>query len=182
LLGATAFYLQGGDRFGEYSADTVLEKASLTQQDLVRDQYGDNKFDIGSFEPTIQGILPKIPIAINAGLYRPYLWESGSPTMFFSGLENTYLLFWSLVLLYRNKVLGIFTRIFSYPLFVFCLSFSLFLAFSIGLTAGNFGAMVRYKIPMLPFFTSMIVVLSFMKLAPKKNKNGPIVESGKTKR
>ncbi|MFZ4061600.1 MAG: hypothetical protein ACOYK5_10285 [Bacteroidia bacterium] len=182
LLGATAFYLKGGERFGEYSADTVLEKASLTQQDLVRDQYGDNKFDIGSFDPTIQGILPKIPIAINAGLYRPYLWESGSPTMFFSGLENTYLLFWSLVLLYRNKVLGIFTRIFSYPLFVFCLSFSLFLAFSIGLTAGNFGAMVRYKIPMLPFFTSMIVVLSFMKLAPKKNKSGPIVEGGKTKR
>jgi hypothetical protein len=182
LLGATAFYLRSGDRFGEYSADTILEKASLTQQDLVRDQYGDNKFDIGAFEPTIQGILPKIPIAINAGLYRPYLWESGSPTMFFSGLENTYLLFWSLVLLYRNKVLGIFTRVFSYPLFVFCLSFSLFLAFSIGLTAGNFGAMVRYKIPMLPFFASMIVVLSFIKIAPKKNKIGPIVEGGKTKR
>jgi len=91
-------------------------------------------------------------------------------------------LFWTVVLLYRSKVGGFFVRIFQYPLFIFCLSFSLFLAFSIGLTAGNFGALVRYKIPMLPFFTSMIVVLSFMKLAPKKNKNGPIVESGKTKR
>jgi hypothetical protein len=50
------------------------------------------------------------------------------------------------------------------------------------LTAGNFGAMVRYKIPMLPFFASMIVVLSFIKIAPKKNKIGPIVEGGKTKR
>jgi hypothetical protein len=181
LLGATAFYFRGGDRFGEYSADTVLEKASLTQQDLVRDQYGDNKFDIGAFEPTIQGIIPKIPIAINAGLYRPYLWESGSPTMFFSGLENTYLLFWSLVLLIRTKVLGFFTKIFSFPLFIFCLSFSLFLAFSIGLTAGNFGAMVRYKIPLLPFFASMLMVLSYMKLIEPKTKKGPILEGGKTK-
>jgi hypothetical protein len=181
LLGATAFYLRGGDRFGEYSADTVLEKASLTQQDLVRDQYGDNKFDIGAFEPTIQGIIPKIPIAINAGLYRPYLWESGSPTMFFSGLENTYLLFWSLVLLIRTKVLGFFTKIFSFPLFIFCLSFSLFLAFSIGLTAGNFGAMVRYKIPLLPFFASMLMVLSYMKLIEPKTQKGPILEGGKTK-
>ena len=182
LLGATAFYLQGGDRFGEYSADTVLEKASLTQQDLVRDQYGDNKFDIGAFEPTIQGIIPKIPSAINAGLYRPYLWESGSPTMFFSGLENSYLLIWSLILLYRTKVLGFFARIFTYPLFIFCLSFSLFLAFSIGLTAGNFGAMVRYKIPLLPFFTSMIMVLSFMKLSAKPKLEGPVVEGGKMKK
>jgi len=182
LLGATAFYLQGGDRFGEYSADTVLEKASLTQQDLVRDQYGENKFDIGAFEPTIQGIIPKIPIAINAGLYRPYIWESGSPTMFFSGLENSYLLIWTIVLLFRSKIGGFFVRIFQYPLFVFCLSFSLFLAFSIGLTAGNFGAMVRYKIPLLPFFTSMIMVLSYMKLAPEKNKLGPVVQGGKTKR
>jgi hypothetical protein len=182
LIGATAFYLRGGEQFGEYSADTVLEKASLTQQDLVRDQYGENKFDIGSFEPTIQGIIPKIPIAINAGLYRPYLWESGSPTMFFSGLENSYLLFWSLILLYRTKVLGFFTKIFTYPLFIFCLSFSLFLAFSIGLTAGNFGAMVRYKIPLLPFFTSMIMVLSFMKLSAKPKLEGPLVEGGKMKK
>jgi hypothetical protein len=181
LLGATAFYLRGGDRFGEYSADTVLEKASITQQDLVRDQYGENKFDIGTFDPTIQGIIPKIPVAINAGLYRPYLWESGSPTMFFSGLENTFLLFWSLMLLGRTKVLGLFVQIFRYPLFIFCLSFSLFLAFSIGLTAGNFGAMVRYKIPLLPFFASMLMVLSYMKLIEPKSKKGPILEGGKTK-
>jgi hypothetical protein len=181
LLGATAFYLRGGDRFGEYSADTVLEKASITQQDLVRDQYGENKFDIGAFDPTIQGIIPKIPIAINAGLYRPYLWESGSPTMFFSGLENTYLLFWSLMLLGRTKVVGLFVQIFRYPLFIFCLSFSVFLAFSIGLTAGNFGAMVRYKIPLLPFFTSMLMVLSYLKLLETKTPKGPILEGGKTK-
>jgi hypothetical protein len=182
LLGATSFYLKGGDRFGEYSADTVLEKASLTQQDLVRDQYGENKFDIGSFEPTVQGIIPKIPIAINAGLYRPYLWESGSPTMIFSGLENTYLLIWTLLLLVRTKGLGLFVQIFRFPLFIFCLSFSIFLAFSIGLTAGNFGAMVRYKIPLLPFFASMLMVLSFMKILPGIGPSTPLVEGGMTKR
>jgi len=42
--------------------------------------------------------------------------------------------------------------------------------------------MVRYKIPLLPFFTSMIMVLSYMKLAPEKNKLGPVVQGGKTKR
>jgi hypothetical protein len=42
---------------------------------LKRDYYGGNSFDIGTFDPTIQGIIGKAPKAIMAGVYRPYIWD-----------------------------------------------------------------------------------------------------------
>jgi hypothetical protein len=34
-----------------------------------------------------------------------------------------------------------------------------FFAFSVGLTTSNFGALVRYKIPAVPFYLSAILIL-----------------------
>ena len=71
--GLIAFVYIGTHASGAYgSIDTVLERAVVTQQDLVSDNYGNNSFDIGKFEPTIPGILSKAPLAINAGLFYPY--------------------------------------------------------------------------------------------------------------
>jgi hypothetical protein len=37
--------------------------------------------------------------------------------------------------------------------------FSIFFAFALGITTANFGALVRYKIPSVPFFLSMLFIL-----------------------
>jgi hypothetical protein len=37
--------------------------------------------------------------------------------------------------------------------------FSITFAFSVGLTTSNFGALVRYKIPSIPFFLSSLIIL-----------------------
>ena len=159
LLGIVA-YLNSGEAFGDYAPDTILERAAITQQDLVREEaYGRNNFDIGAFDPTLGGVLAKAPVAISAGLYRPFLWESGNIVMLFSGLENTFLLLVSLFLLIKLSPIGVFRRIQAYPLFFFCFIFSLLMAFSIGLTTANFGALVRYKIPLLPFYASMVMLM-----------------------
>ena len=54
---------------GDYALETVLDKAIVTQQDLKSEIYGGSSFDIGDFDPTVQGILSKLPIAINAALF-----------------------------------------------------------------------------------------------------------------
>ncbi|MFT6747105.1 MAG: hypothetical protein ACJAZ2_001453, partial [Glaciecola sp.] len=89
FLAGQGFFMTFGDDFGKYSADRLLEEAAVQQQDLKRAIYGANSFDIGNFEPTISGVLSKSHLAINAALFRPYIWEVGSPTMLLSGVENS---------------------------------------------------------------------------------------------
>ncbi len=154
------FYTANSEYFGVYGADTVFEEAAKVQQDLVREEaYGANKFDIGAFEPTLAGVSSKIPAAVTAGLFRPFIWESGGGfTILFAGLENTYILLLFFAALLRRKILGFFTYTFSHPLLILGFIFTLFLSFSIGLTTANFGALVRYKIPLVPFLMAILLL------------------------
>ncbi len=153
--------------FGKYSADRLLEEAAIQNADLQREVYGKNSFDIGEFEPTFQGVISKIPPAINASLLRPYIWEVGSPTMIFSGIENIFIMF-IIIWLILTKPLS-FYRIFKDPFLIFCLLFTLILGFGVGLSTSNFGALVRYKIPFLPFFIFLILFLIKKKKNLSKN-------------
>jgi len=148
------------DMFGRYSSDRILEEAAIQQQDLQRDVYGSNSFDIGEFEPTLAGVFAKFPLAVNAAVFRPYIWETGSATMLISGIENliiTVISVYFLLLLGPFKILSF---IFKDPYLIFCLLFTLILGFGVGLSTSNFGALVRYKIPFMPFFVSLIFILN----------------------
>tara|TARA_B110000211_G_C14006797_1_gene521212 strand:- start:357 stop:1340 length:984 start_codon:yes stop_codon:yes gene_type:complete len=152
-------FLGNSDLFGKYAGEKIFEEAAVQQNDLKRSVYGSNSFDIGEFEPTLQGGLGKFHLAVNAALFRPYMWEVGSPTMILSGIENSILLFivlWSLLTQGPFKVVRL---IFKDPFILFCLLFTLILGFGVGLSTANFGALVRYKIPFLPFFVFLVLML-----------------------
>ena len=152
---------------GAYSTiDTMLEKAVITQQDLSREYYGKNSFDIGAFEPSLPGILSKAPVAINAGLYYPYIWKTRNAVMLISGLENLFLLLLSLyvlvliiVAIFKIGPRYMLKTLFNHPLVIFSLSYAIPFAFMVGLTTANYGALVRYKIPLIPFFLSSLFII-----------------------
>lgn len=150
---------QFGDVFGKYSADNIFEVAKVTQEDLSREAYGDNSFNIGEFDASAGSLISKAPLAIGTALFRPFLWESKNMVMLLAGVENTLLLALVLILIIRVKLRVIWKAIVTQPMILFCLVFSLFFAFAVGLTTANFGALVRYKIPLLPFFASAILIL-----------------------
>src|SRR5690606_1373330 len=55
------------------STDQALERAVITQQDLIRsEQYGSNFYDIGKYDPSFTGLLSKTPIALTVGLFMPF--------------------------------------------------------------------------------------------------------------
>ena len=161
-----------GGALGEYSMDTVLERAVVVQKDLKSDYYGGNSFDIGDFDASISGVLAKSPLAINATLFRPYLWEVRNPLMLLSSLESTYIFFLTLGLMLRLKLLGFFGLIWKNPLLLFSVLFALFFAFSVGLSTPNFGALSRLKIPCIPFFVSSLFVLRHLYEVKTKKKFG----------
>jgi hypothetical protein len=159
------------DYLGEYSMDKVLDKAVKTQQDLIRgEQYGGNNFDIGKFEPTIAGISSKIPVAINMALFRPYIWDANNPVMFLSGLENLFILGFSIYILLKVKITTLLSSLFSHPLLIFSFLFALFFAFSVGLTTANYGALVRLKIPCIPFYTCSLFIIYYLNKASFKRR------------
>ena len=161
VAGLYVFMLLGSVAGGYYSSvDAMLNQAVVVQQDLTREEYGENSFDIGSFEPTLAGIIKKMPVAIEAGLFRPYPWEANNILMMISAAENVFLFFLTVFILFSVGPAYFFKRIVSKPyIIMLCVVFSLFFAFSIGLVTANFGALVRYKIPLIPFYVSGMLVI-----------------------
>ena len=153
---------------GKYSFDKALDEAVLVQSDLKQDYYGGHRFDIGSFEPTLSGVLAKAPIAIATTLYRPFIWEAHNVFVMLSALESTVIIVFTFLAIFRIKIFNLQGVLLLNPLLFFSFMFSLFFAFFIGLTSANFGALVRYKIPLMPFYMSMVYILSNYAKLPKK--------------
>ena len=64
------------------------------------------------------------------------------------------------------------------PIVLYCLMFSIIFALFVGATTLNFGSLVRYKIPAIPFYViGLFFILYFnnkLKLKPRENA-GPVV-------
>jgi hypothetical protein len=109
-------------------------------------------------KPTLSSFVSSLPMAWINTLFRPFPSEARSPLLIPAALEIfIYILFFIMCLMYRKKE-GIQTE---YVLF--CFSF-VFILFAItGLTTPVLGALVRYKIPGIPF-----LMLAFLFLLDEK--------------
>lgn len=142
------------------NVDSAIQQAQIIQDDLLReDQYGSNNYNIGNIDGSLSGIISVAPIAVFTALFRPLFWEIGSPTMVLSAIENTFLLLFTINLLVRVNPFKLLRILFREPFLLYCFIFSLFFAFGVGIAGTNFGALVRYKTPLIPFFFSMIYIL-----------------------
>ena len=106
-------------------------------------------------------MLRKAPVAIFAGLFRPTLLDVRNPVMAISALENTALMLFLLYILFRVGPLGFAGHVFSRPMILFSFVFAIFFSFAVGLTTSNFGSLVRYKIPALPFFLASLYMIRY---------------------
>ncbi len=159
VVGASFIFSQTSSSLGDYGdMDTMLEKAVVTQNDLKQEYYGGNTFDIGSFDPSVSGVLSKAPIAIFSGLFRPMLWEAGSVFMLVTALENTVILIFFIYIFLKVGPINYISGTFSQPMSMFGFVFALIFSFAVGLTTANFGSLVRYKIPAMPFFLASIYI------------------------
>lgn len=151
-------------QLGQYgSIDTMLSKAKITKDDHTRSAaYSENYYDVGELDGTLGGTLSKAPQSIVAGLYRPFIWEARNPFILMSGLENLVLLLLTFRIFFKIGFFKTINAISNTPLLFFCLFFALFFAFSVGLATANFGALVRLRSPMVPFFVYLLLHLNSM--------------------
>lgn len=164
--GASSIFYYLGNSSGQYSLDNFLNTSSVLQSN----HYSSNSdsettngtrsgYTLGDFEPTIWGVLSKFPAAVNVTLFRPYLWEVKSPVMIFSALESIYFLLFVFINFFRIGLTNIFRSTLQDPFILMSLLFAILFAFAVGFTSYNFGALVRYKIPCIPFFVSALYIM-----------------------
>ncbi|MDI1355009.1 MAG: hypothetical protein PSX36_08825 [bacterium] len=153
---------QLGNSLGKYSIESVIKTASGAQQDLKQSYYGGNTFNIGDYEPTPSGLLSVAHKAVFAALFRPTLLDVKNVVMGITAIENSFILGFCLYLLIKLRFFKFFSLITSHPLLMFSFIFSIFFAFSVGVSISNYGALVRLKIPCIPFFVSSLVILNDM--------------------
>lgn len=162
-LGVTALFLQKISSFSNsYSMDTILGTAEKTQVYLeyITKDSGGTGYTLGDIEFTPIGLIKLVPKAINVTLFRPYIWEARKVINIPAALESlVFLLFTLYVVFYKVGFFKTFKMIFSNPDVLFCLSFALLFAFAVGLTSYNYGTLVRYKIPCLPFYLIALVII-----------------------
>lgn len=171
-FGTYLLLLQLGKDRAKFSIDNLLNYAKITQSDLKREEYGGSTFDVGNFDATLPSMIAKAPVAINYALFRPYIWEAKNPLMFFSAIENLLILVLAVYILLKIGIFKISKFLRAKPILLFSLLFSFLFAFSVGLSTSNFGALVRYKIPAIPFFVGSLFVLLFLEKQEKLKKTG----------
>lgn len=167
LLGAGFLFVFIRFSTGGLNLDNLLNEILVIQQDFANNPtYGTNRYDLNLSDYSTSGIIRSIPMAIIAAFYRPFLWESFSPTMILNGLEGTILIVLTiqfflgsarkkLQLINRNEIL------------MFSVVFILIMGFSVGFTSGLFGVLVRLKCIILPF----LVILLSLKVIPTGEKS-----------
>lgn len=146
-----------------HSEYNILEILQVKQRDFynVAELWNaGSAIDIGRLEPNLRSFIIHIPGALAAVFFRPHLLEADSAFLVASALENFIILALAAFYFFHLKKPGTFNM----PWVLFCLSFVIFLALLIGWTTPVMGAMVRYKLPLLPF---LFFVLFFISNKPK---------------
>jgi len=160
----------------KYAFNRIAETARVTAYDI---RYWTGKdagsgYSLGELDGTIGSMLRLAPKAINVSLFRPYLWEVRNPLMLLTSIEGLITLLVTIFVLNKAR-----SRILNYirePAVIFCLVFSLIFAFGVGVSTFNFGTLARYKIPLLPYYFTMLGILYYYVKSDENGNSENIIE------
>lgn len=153
-----ALYLsEGSDR---YAIDKIGERTKANAEYLTSSfvQTG-SAYNIGTFDGSLGSMFKVAPQAVVVALYRPFIWEVRNPAMLLSALEATFFIVFTLKFFFKVGFVKTIKFISTKPILVFCMVYSLVLAFAVGTNSGNFGTLVRYKIPLMPFYLAALFIM-----------------------
>ena len=96
---------------------------------------------------------------LSATFYRPFLWEVNTPIVLLAVFESSIFLFLTLYFVYKRGLLTFFKQSFGEPRMLMSFVFAFVFAVAVGISSANFGALSRYKIPCMPFYLVLMILL-----------------------
>jgi len=164
------------EELGSYAAEGITEQIGKTRssyRDKAAPGGGDSNFSLGvEFDGSLSSLLKMAPAAIIATFYRPFIWESRKISTLLSSFESMFIMFFTLYVLLKAGPIRSFSALRKDPVILYCVLFSLLFGLFVGATTPNFGSLVRYKIPCMPFY---LIALFLLQDYTRKIKNNPAV-------
>lgn len=113
-----------------------------------------SRIEIPELEPNVWSFIKTTPSAFVNGLFRPFPWEARSPFMLLALIENFILVVLLTLMFWKFGRAGV-----NWPYWWIAVFFSLAIILLTGWVTPVIGAIVRYKVPALPFLAAAIVAL-----------------------
>jgi len=149
-----------GRLFPQYALEALAEQAAYHQDIGQRVRGGSTYTLLGdASEASVAVQLLYAPLALFTSLFRPLIFEGTNPQLFVNALETTALLLATGWVLWKVRLRVIYATIVQSPLAVFALVFVVTFGVAVGLTSTNLGTLSRYRVPLVPFFASLLMVL-----------------------
>ena len=150
------------EEMGSFALEKLTESIQTQQNNFINmADKAESSFSLGvEYDGSLSSLLKLAPAAINATLFRPYLWESKKISTLLSSLESLTLMLFTLFVLYKAGIRFFIVTLVKDPMVMFCFLFSILFALFIGATTLNFGTLVRYKIPCMPFFIMALILIN----------------------
>ncbi len=149
-----------------YALDKIGETAMVTAYDIRYGwgaRNGDNSgYTLGDLDGSIGSMIKIAPQGAVVTLFRPWLWEVKNPLMLLAALESLifFILTFLIIIRHHFKIFGPLNQ----PLILFCITFAILFAIAVGISTYNFGTLMRYKIPVMPFYAVLLVLMSNKKI------------------
>lgn len=167
LAGIALIIINNDDSLGLYAVDGLAESIQRQQTNFqLQQNIAESNFELGAeFNGTIASLAKVAPAAIAATLFRPFIWEVRKISTLLSAIESLGLILLTMFVIYKSGFITFIRIIFQKPIVAYCFFFSLMFSLFVGVSTLNFGSLVRYKIPCLPFYVvSMFLILHYSKI------------------
>ncbi|MBL8678064.1 MAG: hypothetical protein JNK05_02815 [Myxococcales bacterium] len=156
--------------FPEFSPAKLGESTSQMQQ-YGAEAGGGSAYTLGNAQTqSLSGQLAFAPIALVTVLVRPFVFEVRNFSMLIASGEATLMLVLLIQLFRKNSLREVFRAVLRSPPLAFCMVFTLIAGMAIGLATSNFGTLSRYRIPMMPYYAMLVLVLTDKRVGVAANK------------
>lgn len=173
IFGFTQILSTYNDELGAYAVEDLT--SSITHLNQVIEQRSgredaSSNFSLGAtFDGTFSGLIKIAPIAVATTFFRPFIWEAHKISQLMAAMESLVLMFFTLYVIFKSGLFTFIKLIIADPLIMYCFLFAVVFGLFVGASTLNFGTLVRYKIPCLPFY-SISLFLIYEKVKVRKSR------------
>jgi hypothetical protein len=169
---SAAVFINSTDFVNEKIAGTLSNAETLQNAMKVSNENsGGSSYTISSAaDVSFGGLVQSFLLSLNVSLFRPYIWECKNVFMLMNFLEGFITTILVILLFFKAGLRKTFFYTRKSPVLLFSIVFSILMAVMAGFISFNFGTLIRYKTPFLPFFFSYIIIILYDKTWTSKKR------------
>lgn len=142
------------------SLENITKSATELQQNIGAYESG-SSYNIGQADGSLGSFLAILFPSLIVTLFRPFPWEINNVFSLISAFESLFFLWFTIRTFRRVGIKQFFGTITNKPIVLFCFTFAVIFAIAVGIASQNFGTLVRYKIPCMPFYLVGVLLVNY---------------------